>query len=104
MSKYVQQTDEFGVPIIEALIEVVEIEQSATIALTDAVINVPAGCYGFVIKRLPVSAKVKINGQTNGFTIDEGDKFSVYAKLVKTMTITTSTVDATNPIVIQFLT
>lgn len=104
MSRYIQQVDEFGATIIEALVEVVEVSQDATVALTDQVISVPSGCYGFVMKRLPVQAKVKVNGQANGFTVDEGDKFSVYAKTVQSFSISTSTVDAANPILIQFLT
>lgn len=104
MGRYIQEVDGFGVPIIEAINEVVEVEVSVSSSLTDEVITVPNGCYGFVVKRLPVQAKVKVNGQANGFTIDEGDKFSVYAKTVQSMTITTSTVDASNPVIIQFLT
>lgn len=79
---------------------IIEVEQSLSTVLTNKVISVPSNAHSFVIKRLPINAKVTVNGDT--FTVDEPDKIGIWNEGIKTFTITTTATHA-NPFIVQFI-
>lgn len=103
MPRYYKRLDANNQPIDEAITEIKEVRLNTDVSLTDEVVSVPVGAYGFVVKRLPVDATIKVNGQLDPVTIDAGDILSPFLHEVQSLTITTTST-STNPIVLQFLT
>lgn len=102
MSKYAQKFDGNGLPIpTEMITSLKRVDVSLSANLTNFTVAVPSGAYGVIVKKAPIGFEGKFNGG-DSIPLAEGDVFSPFINGISTLTVTTTSTNA-SPIIFIFI-